>query len=315
MSTRAWFLFAMVSIVWGTPYFFIKLIVDDLDPTMIVFGRSVFAAAVLLPLAIHRGQLRAVLRRWRPVLALTVLEILAPFLLISYGEQRVSSSLAGLLIASLPLIVAALAPFVDASERVSRMRLIGMLIGLSGVGLVLGFDVGGGSAQLIGALLIMGAVLCYAAGPYVIKLSLQNVPPLGMVAVASTVSMIVTAPFAAFHVPAAMPGPTAWLSLAGLGILCTAAGFIGYVALVADAGPARASVVTYLNPAVAVTLGVTLLGEPLTATVAAGFLLIIAGSWISTGGPLPPRLLAKTRRRRAPRAQTSPTKAAIALDW
>jgi drug/metabolite transporter (DMT)-like permease len=290
MSTRAWFLFGVVSIIWGTPYFFIKLVVADLDPTVIVFGRSAFAAIVLLPLAIRRGTLAAVLRRWRAVLALTCLEILAPFLLISYGEQRVSSSLAGLLIASLPLTVALLAPRVDASERVSGLRLAGMLVGFSGVGLVLGFDLGGGASQLIGAFLILGATLCYAGGTFVIKLGLPDVPPLGVVAAASTISTVVLAPFAAFHVPSTVPGPTVWLSLAALGVLCTAFGFIGYVALVAEAGPARATVVTYLNPAVAVILGVTLLGEPLTATVAAGFLLIIAGSWLSTGGTLPPRL-------------------------
>jgi drug/metabolite transporter (DMT)-like permease len=304
MSARAWFLFGVVSIIWGTPYFFIKLVVDDLDPTVIVFGRSAFAAIVLLPLAVRRGTVAAVLRRWRAVLLLTLLEILAPFLLISYGEQRVSSSLAGLLIAALPLIVALLAPRLDASERVSGPRLVGMLVGFSGVGLVLGFDLSGGMPQLIGAFLILGATLCYAGGTFVIKLGLPDVPPLGVVAAASTISTVVLVPFAAFHLPAAVPGPTVWLSLAALGILCTAYGFIGYVALVAEAGPARATVVTYLNPAVAVLLGVTLLGEPLTATVAAGFLLIVAGSWLSTGGTLPPRLRTLAGSRRNPFAPT-----------
>jgi drug/metabolite transporter (DMT)-like permease len=301
MSTRAWFLFGVVSIIWGTPYFFIKLVVDDLDPTVIVAGRSAFAAIVLLPLVIRGRMLTAVLRNWRGVLALTFLEILAPFLLITYGEQRVSSSLAGLLIAALPLIVALFALRIDASETVSGLRLIGMLVGLSGVGLVLGFDLGGGISQLVGALLVLGATLCYAGGTFVIKLGLGDASPVGVVAASSTISAVVLAPIAAFHLPATIPGPTAWLSLAALGVLCTALGFIGYVALVAEAGPARATVVTYLNPAVAVLLGVTLLGEPFTATVAAGFLLIIAGSWISTGGTLPPRLLAfVTSLRRSP---------------
>ena len=286
-----------MSIIWGTPYFFIKLVVDDVDPTVIVFGRSVFAAIVLLPLALRRDTVVAVLRKWRAVLALTCLEILAPFLLITYGEQRVSSSLAGLLIASLPLITALFALRLDATERATGLRLFGMLVGLSGVALVLGFDLGGDVSQLVGAALILGATLCYAGGTFVIKLGLADVPPVGVVAAASTISMVVLTPFAAFQLPATVPGPTVWLSLAALGVLCTAFGFIGYVALVAEAGPARATVVTYLNPAVAVILGVALLGEPLTATVAAGFLLIIAGSWLSTGGTLPPRLLALLGRR------------------
>jgi drug/metabolite transporter (DMT)-like permease len=298
MSARAWFLFGVVSVIWGTPYFFIKVVVDDLDPTVIVAVRSAFAAIALLPLVLRRETLAGVLRRWRAVLWLTILEILLPFLLISYGEQRVSSSLAGLLIAALPLTVALAAPFVDASEKTTGTRLFGMLVGLSGVALVLGFDVGGGASQLLGALLILGATLCYTGGTFVIKLGIGDASPVGVVAVASAVSAIVLAPFAAFHVPSTMPGLSVWLSLAALGVLCTGGGFIGYVALVAEAGPARATVVTYLNPAIAVLLGVALLGEPLTATVAAGFLLIIAGSWLSTGGTLPPRLLALLTLRR-----------------
>lgn len=291
MSARAWLLFAAVSIVWGTPYFFIKIAVRELDPTVIVFARTSLAALVLLPLAIKRGVLGPALRRWRAVLALTALEIIVPFLLITYGELGVSSSLAGLLVATLPLIVALFALRLDASERASGLRLFGMLVGLSGVVLVLGFDLGG-PAQLLGALMILGATLCYAGGTFVLKLGLADVPTLGVVAAATMIASVVLAPLAARDLPATAPSPTVWLSLDALGIICTAVAFVAYFALIAETGPGRATVITYLNPAVAVTLGVTLLGESLTATVAAGFLLIIAGSWLSTGGTLPPRLLA-----------------------
>jgi drug/metabolite transporter (DMT)-like permease len=295
MTARAWVLFAVVSVVWGLPYFFIKVAVRELDPTVIVFARTVLCAVVLLPLAARRGLLGPVLRRWRAVLLLAAVEIIVPFLLITYGEQRISSSLAGLLIAALPLVVALFALRVDAAERATGLRLFGMLVGLAGVGLVLGFDLGGGPAQILGALMILGAVLGYAGGTFVIKLGLAEVPTTGVVAVATTVASAVLAPLAIPRRPPVMPTPAVWLSLLALGLLCTAVAFLAYFALIAEAGPARATVITYLNPAVAVTLGVTLLGEPLTATVAAGFLLIVAGSWLSTGGTLPPRLVAAPR--------------------
>ncbi|MFL6142648.1 MAG: DMT family transporter [Labedaea sp.] len=290
MSARAWFLFGVVSVVWGMPYFFIKIAVAEVDPTVIVFARTSLAALAMLPLAAQRGALRPVLRRWRAVLLLTCLEVIAPFLLISYGEQRVSSSLTGLLIASLPLIVALLAMRIDHTERATGRRLLGMLVGLSGVALVLGFDLGGGSGQLVGALLILCATLCYAGGTFVLKLGLADMPALGVAAAASSVGAIALAPAAAVHLPDRMPSPGVLVSLVALGLVCTGVAFVAYFALIAEAGPGRGTVITYINPAVAVTLGVTLLDEPLTATVAAGFLLIIAGSWLSTGGTLPPRL-------------------------
>ncbi|HEV2779325.1 MAG TPA: EamA family transporter [Actinophytocola sp.] len=306
MSARAWFLFGLVSIVWGTPYFFIKIAVGEVHPTMIVFVRTLLTVLVLLPLAIRRGALRPVLRRWRAVLALAALEIIAPFLLITYGEKWVSSSLAGLLIATLPLLVALLAMWIDVTERASGMRLVGMLIGLSGVGLVLGFDLTGGPAQLLGAALILLATLCYAGGTFVLKLRLSDVSTVAVIAAASVVAVVVLAPAAMLNLPATVPSPGVWLSLAALGLLCTAVALVAYAALITETGPGRATVITYINPAVAVILGVTLLGEPLTATVAAGFLLIIAGSWLSTGGTLPPRLLALARSPRVPRSRPLP---------
>ncbi len=325
MSARAWVLFAVVSVVWGTPYFFIKIAVRELDPTVIVFARTALCAVVLLPLAIRRGLLGPVLRRWRAVLLLTAIEIIMPFLLITYGEQQVSSSLAGLLIAALPLVVALFATRIDASERPTGLRLFGMLVGLAGVGLVLGFDLGGGPAQLLGALMILGAVLCYAGGTFVLKLGLADVSTIGVVTVATALAAVILAPLAIRDLPAVAPSPTVWLSLLALGLLGTAVGFLAYFALIAATGPGRATVITYLNPAVAVTLGVTLLGEPFTATVVAGFLLIIAGSWLSTGGTLPPRLLAVPgavvrglkpgRVRRPVSTQESPMSSAIARVW
>jgi drug/metabolite transporter (DMT)-like permease len=295
MTARAWLLFGVVSVVWGMPYFFTKIAVGELDPTVIVFGRTLVVALVMLPVVIKRRELTALLRRWRPLL-LTVLEIVAPFLLITYGEQRVSSSLAGLLIAALPVTVALLALRLDKTERTNGPRWFGMLLGLCGVGLVLGFNVGGGSNALIGALMILGATLCYAGGTFVVKLGLPDMPTFGVVTVTTTLAALALTPFAVPNLPPTMPSAGVWLSVLALGLLCTAVGLFAYFALINESGPSRATIITYINPAIAVILGVALLSEPFTTTIAAGFLLIIIGSWLSTGGTLPPRLLTKLRR-------------------
>jgi drug/metabolite transporter (DMT)-like permease len=290
MTRRAWFLFVTMSLLWGIPYFFIKIAVEELHPFAIVFGRTALGAAILLPIAARTGALRALRGRWRPVVLLTALEVTVPFLLITYGEQRISSSLAGLLIASLPLLVALLAIVVDHTERVSGLRLAGLLLGFAGVALLLGVDADA-STQLLGAAMVLLATLCYAGGAFTVKRAFATTPPLGVAAATLALNSLVLAPLAALHLPAQPPSAAAIASIAGLGVLCSAVAFVAFFALIAEAGASRATVITYANPAVAVALGVTILGEPVTAATAAGFLLIIAGSWLSTGGALPSRLL------------------------
>jgi drug/metabolite transporter (DMT)-like permease len=221
---------------------------------------------------------------------LTALEVTAPFLLITYGEQRISSSLTGLLIATPPLLVALLAIVVDHTERVSGLRLAGMLLGLAGGALLLGVDVDA-STQVLGAAMVLLATLSYAGGVLTVKRAFATTPPIGVAAATLALNSLALAPLTALHLPAQPPSAGTVASIAGLGLLCSAAAFVAYFALIAEAGASRAAVVTYANPAVAVALGAAILNEPVTAATAAGFLLIIAGSWLSTGETLPPRLL------------------------
>jgi drug/metabolite transporter (DMT)-like permease len=295
-------LFAAVSVVWGMPYLFIKVAVDGgVSPAFLSFARVVIAAALLLPYAWRRGSLRGLGSRWKALTAFAVFEIVLPFPLIAFGEQEVASSMAAILIAALPLTIAMIAIRFDAEERVYGARLVGLFVGLGGVVLLLGLDVSGSPAELVGALAILAATVGYAIGPMIIKRSLADRDAAGPMAVSLAIAAVLLAPAAFLTAPTATPSGDVLASIAVLGVLCTGLAFLLWFRLIAEVGPSRASVITYVNPAVAVALGVALLGESLTGTAVAGLLLILAGSWLSTGGRPPSGLLAVLARR--PRGQ------------
>jgi drug/metabolite transporter (DMT)-like permease len=287
MTRRTWLLFAAVSLLWGIPYLFIKVAVAEVPPVTVVFARVALAALLLGPVAARRGALQGLRGRLPQLVALALLEITIPFLLISMGEQRITSSLTGLLIAAMPLAVALLALRFDPAERVGGLRLLGLLLGIAGVAGLLGIDAGGDRERLVGAGMVLLATLSYASSTLLVKRAFSDVSLLGVVTVATAISSLLLAPFAVALTPARLPSLQALLALAALGVLCTAAGLLLFFALIVEAGPSRAAVITYMNPAVAVALGVIVLGEPLTGAIVGGFVLIIFGSWLSTRRPAP----------------------------
>ncbi len=289
MTRKGWLLFIAMSVIWGIPYLFIKIAVRELDPTVVVFARVGIAAVVLLPVAVQRGVLRQMRERWLVVAALALVQIAVPFLLISYGEQHIASSLTSLLIAADPLLVVLFALRFDPSERVNGLRLIGLLVGMGGVITLLGFDVGGDKQRLLGAIFVLLATVGYAASALLIKRpTIAALPNLGVVTVMCITTTIVLSPLALTRLPGKIPSVEVIVSLIVLGVICTAVAYLVYFALIAEVGASRGTVITYVNPAVAVLLGVILLGEPLNVAIIVGFLLIILGSWLSTGGALPP---------------------------
>ena len=291
MTRKGLLLFIAMSVFWGIPYLLIKVAVRELDPTVVVFARVGIATLALLPVAIHRKALLKMRGRWLPIAALALVQIVAPFLLISFGEQHIASSLTSLLIASEPMLVALLALRFDPGERVSGLRLIGLLIGMLGVIVLLGLDVGGDGQRLLGAALVLIATICYAIGALLIKRpAVAALPSLGVVIVECATATLVLLPLAVTRLPARMPSLPVLASLIVLGLICTALAYLTFFALVAEVGASRGTVFTYVNPVISVFLGVILLSEPLNAAILAGFLLILAGSWLSTGGMLPPRL-------------------------
>jgi drug/metabolite transporter (DMT)-like permease len=283
LTPRGWAAFAAVSVLWGIPYLFIKIAVDHgATPSFVAFTRVALAAAILLPFAARAGALRGLRHRWRPLVGFACFEIVVPFPLIALGEQHVASSLTAILIATVPLTVAVLALRFDHSERVDRARFGGLLLGLAGVMLLFGIDVAGSTDEALGAAAILVAVVGYAAGPLIVKRFLSDVDPIGPVAAALAISTVLLAPIAVLDAPAATPDASALWSIAVLGVASTAAAFILMFILIAEAGASRASIITYVNPIVAVALGVTLLDESLGIASVAGLLLILAGSWLAT---------------------------------
>ena len=294
MTPRGWALFGAVSVVWGVPYLFIKLAVEDLSPGFVAWSRVAMAALILLPIAWRAGALRGLPLRWLAAFAL--FEISIPFPLIAFGEQRVSSSLAAILIAAVPLVIAFLALRFDRGEQPTRTRFIGMLIGLGGVVALVGIDVGGDGSELLGAAAVLAATFGYATGPLIVKRHLSGGDPLGPVAGALGIASIFLLPLALGGLPTETPSGDAVASVIVLGLICTAVAFLIFFRLIAEIGPSRASIITYVNPVVALALGVAILGEHVTTGAVCGLLLILAGSWLSTDGRVPPGLAAVVTR-------------------
>jgi drug/metabolite transporter (DMT)-like permease len=287
MTPRAWLLFALCSTIWGVPYLFIKVAVDaGVAPAFVAWARIALAAALLLPLAVYRGALHGLRGRGGAIAAYAACEIAVPFVLIAIGEQYISSSLTAILIATMPLLVALLSVRLSPADRPTGLRLGGLVIGLSGVVALLGVDVAGRPDELLGAALVLMATLGYAAAPIIVSRRLADLDPLGPVAASLVISTVALLPAAIVSVPHGLPAPAALGAIAVLGIVCTALGLVVFFQLIAEAGPSRASVVTYVNPVIAVVAGVLVLSEHLGAVSVAGLLLILGGSWLSTGGRL-----------------------------
>jgi drug/metabolite transporter (DMT)-like permease len=289
MTRKGWLLFLAMSVFWGIPYFFIKIAVRELDPIVVVFARVAVAAVVLLPVAVQQNILRPASKRWYVITLLSLIQIVGPFLFISYGEQHIASSLTSLLIAAEPLLVALLALRFDKSEKVSRLRLVGLLIGMGGVVILLGLDVGGDGQKLLGTVLVLLAATGYAAGALFVKQpAVTSLPRLGVVTTECALATVLLAPLAVTRLPDKVPSLEIVASLLILGLVCTALAWLTFFALVAEVGAGRGTVFTYVNPAISVLLGVALLHEALNVAIIAGFLLILVGSWLSTTGTLSP---------------------------
>ena len=296
MSRRAWAAFAAVSLIWGIPYLFIKIAVrGGVTPIPLAWGRVTIAAALLLSYAWRRGQLAPIRGRWAWLGAYALVEVCLPFPLIAFGEQRVASSLAAIVIASVPLIGAVLALKYDPSEKPTRTRGVGLVVGFGGVIALVGIQVASSGSALLGTGALLVASVGYAIGPMLIKHKLTGLEPSAAIGGSMAIASALLAPAALLDLPVRTPTAGAMLSVVVLGVVCTAAAFVIFTVLIREAGTSRATVITYVNPVIAVGLGVVLLGERPGFGAVAGLLLILAGSWLGTGGR-PPQL---PRRRRA----------------
>jgi len=284
VTRRGWLLFATLSVFWGIPYLFIRIAVSELDPVVVAFGRTALGALVLLPFALRSDALRPLLTRWRWLLLYTGVEIVGPWVLIGHAETRLNSSTTGLLIAMVP-IVAAIVLTVTGHDRLGPRRVTGLLLGLAGVALLVGLDIQ--VDDFAAVLQILGVVVGYAIGPIIIDRKLADLPSIGVITASLIIAAVVYTPFTVVLRPSAVSG-VAIGSVVVLAVVCTAGAFMVMFALIAEAGPARMTLITYVNPAVAVLLGALILDEPITTGLVIGFPLIILGSILGTWRSAPP---------------------------
>jgi drug/metabolite transporter (DMT)-like permease len=279
VSQRAWLLFGAMCVIWGIPYLLIRVAVRDVSPEFLVLARAGLAALLLLPIAAMRGELRPLLRHKTALLVFTAVEIAIPWFFLSAAEQDLSSSLAGLLIAAVPLVGAVIV-WAMGWDRLDRVAVVGLLVGFAGVAAIVGVDVGGAGLR---PLLEMAVVVVgYALGPILLARYLDDAPALGVIAASLALTAVVYVPIGAFSFPSSMPAGRVVASVVTLALVCTALAFLLFFALIGEIGPVRATVITYVNPAVAAVLGVTILDERFTVSMGVGFALVLLGSVLAT---------------------------------
>lgn len=302
MSRRGAILFIALGIAWGIPYLLIKVAVGELDPAFVVFGRSALGAVLLLPLALFRKQVMPVLKRWRPLLVYTAVEIVVPWFFLSTAETRLPSSTAGLLLAAVPLAGVAVAYFMGRPPGLGVSNWIGIGLGMLGVAALVGLDVAGSDLIAVGQIAIV--VVGYALGPAILSRWMSDLPGIGVVAVSLAIAGIVYIPVVtAFGGwPTQVPSAAAIGSVVALAVVCSALAFILMFALIAEIGPMRMTTITYVNPAVAIVAGAIVLGERISWVTVVGFVLVLAGSYLVT------------RKRAAPGASPGPDAAPAVIE-
>jgi len=281
VNRHSWVLFGLMGAIWGVPYLFIKVAVEHMAPPVVVFGRTALAAVPLLVLAVRAGALRPALARWQPVLAFAALEMAGPWFLLTDAERHLPSGLTGLLIACVPIVGAIVAFLLGDRTALAARRLLGIAIGLAGVTLLVAADLGG-EAPWWSVVEVMLVCVGYATAPFIASRQLADVPDLGVVAVSLSAVAIVYAPIAWATWPADPPPGRAWAAVVALAVLCTAIAFVVFFRLIAAVGPARATLITFVNPAIAVAVGAIFLDEQITAATVGGFVLVLAGCWLAT---------------------------------
>jgi drug/metabolite transporter (DMT)-like permease len=281
VSRRGALLFAAMCVIWGIPYLMIRVAVRELAPVTLVFLRTGIGALLLTPIAAYRGELRPLVASWRPLLAYTAVEVAIPWVLLARAETKLTSSLTGLLIAAVPLVGALIVTLTGDRERLGGRRWLGLLVGIGGVAALVGLDVG--QVDVVALVEIGFVAVGYAVGPIILTRSMADLPAYGVVAASLLLSALVYLPLAALNWPKTRPSAHVIESVIGLAVVCTALAFLVFFALIAEVGPVRATVITYINPAVAAVLGVALLSEHVTTGMVVGFALVLAGCVLATG--------------------------------
>ena len=275
-------LFGAMSVIWGLPYLFISVAVESVQPAALVAGRTGLAALLLLPIALRQGALRPALRQWRWVLAFAAIEMSVPFILLGHAEQTLPSGITGLLVATVPLFGAIVSYLLGDHHALTRSRVVGLLVGLSGVALVVGAAGGDGDVRLVNVIEVLVVAVCYSVAPFITDRRLQDVPGIGIATLSLGMVATVYVPIA-LVVQDHLPTARSLGALGALGVICTAIAFVVFFALIREVGPSRATVITFVNPVVALGLGLVVLDERLAFGQVLGLPLVLAGCWLVAG--------------------------------
>lgn len=280
--------FILVGFLWGVPYLFMRVAVREWDPSVVVFGRVVIGAAILFPIAISRGVVKETLRGFKWIVAYAIFEMCGPWYLITHAETKINSGLAGLLVATVPIWSTIYSSMAGDKSVWHAKRLLGIVIGFIGLILIVGIETISGSADAFSVFQVVLAAISYSTAMAIILKGMPNGDGVAINAIAMALTAIVFAPSALSNLPAQMPSFEATASLIGLGVLSTGWAFMIYFKLMKEIGQARGSLVTYLNTAFAVLLGVIILGEPITIGILTGLPLVLVGSYFATRKPVTP---------------------------
>jgi drug/metabolite transporter (DMT)-like permease len=287
VDRRSWLWLLLLASIWGASYMLIKIGLRDMSPEVVAFARIALAAVVLMPVAAAQGALRGLRGRLGVIALVGAVQVAGPFLLIPVGEQHITSALAGILVATTPIFTALLAIRIDHEERSEGLRLVGVGVGVAGVVLLFGFDLGGSSAALLGGLAVVLASVGYSVGSFVVKHRLSDARPLGVVASVMTASALMLLIPAIATAPSTGPGLGPIAAVVALGVFGTGVAFVIFYLLIGTVGPARTMIVSYLAPGFAVVYGATLLGESISVATLVGLALIVGGSWLAISGTIP----------------------------
>jgi drug/metabolite transporter (DMT)-like permease len=280
VTRRGLILFAAMCVIWGIPYLLIRVAVLEISPATLVFLRTSIALVILLPFALRRGGWRELARLWPALVVFAAVEVGGPWFFLSNAEQHISSALAGLLISAVPLVGVVIATASGNREHLGVASISGLLLGVVGVGLIVGLDLR--ATDLVALIQVGLVVIGYAAGPAILARFLTGVPSLTVNSAVLGLVALTYAPVAFLTWPSSVPSPQVFGAVAVLAVVCTALAFLLFFALIAEIGPVRATVITYVNPAVAATLGVLVLHESFNVGMAIGFVLVLVGSVLAT---------------------------------
>lgn len=285
MARRASFLFLVCGVAWGIPFYLVGQIVPVLGPTVTVFARMAVGALVLLPIAIRSGALTAALAQWRWVLLFALLQLAIPWWLVANAQQHLESGMTSLLMTAIPLLNIVFSQIGPHAETVSRRRVVGMALGVTGVSLLVLIDHSAGRIDVGAVFIVLLATCGYAVAPRIVGSRLSQVPSLGAVALALGLSALIWLVPASVDLPRSLPGARTLLAMATLGVICTAVAFIAFFELIKCIGPTRTSFLAFVNPSIAVVVGVVIGAEAFTSGMAMGIPLILVGTYLAVVVP------------------------------